>query len=66
MRAEFYKNKKKLKILEMNRYLFKLILVIANLNSWTVCKMDMDENNNSPRMEKRMKSCGRTVENHGE
>lgn len=34
---------KELEILEMNMYLLKLILVIPNLNSWTVCKMDTDE-----------------------
>lgn len=34
---------KKSEILEMNMYLLKLFLVIANLSSWTVCKMDTDE-----------------------
>lgn len=34
---------KRSEIFEMNMYLLKLILVIANLNSWTVFKMDTDE-----------------------
>ena len=53
----------------MNIWSFKLILIITNINSWTTCNMDLDEERISERegqtlyehSPKGIKSCERTV-----